>query len=230
MPKNTGEDKFENLIEKGTLNEKPEVVTDELFADGSFFDPSDIVQVKYEMLRRVASGQSVAEAIRAFGFSSHDSFYKAQAAFKRSGLAGLLPAKRGPKKSASLFVNALNEGSTAAPRLRSTQPDRDSGTPLASKFVSDHLEIDFVMRRVRVGGENVHLTPKEFDLLRYLVSHIGKPVPHRELLCAVWGPESTDQIDYLRVFVAYLRKKIEPDPAKPRYILTEPWVGYRFME
>src|SRR4029077_567953 len=86
MPKNTGEDKFENLIEKGTVNQKPEVVTDELFADGSFFDPSDIVQVKYEMLRRVASGQSVAEAIRAFGFSSHDSFYKAQAAFKRSGL------------------------------------------------------------------------------------------------------------------------------------------------
>ena len=105
----------------------------------------------------------------------------------------------------------------------------ESGANLANTFVSDDLEIDFVMRRVRAGNKNVRLTPKEFDLLRYLVSQSGKPVPHRELLCAVWGSDSGDQIEHLRVFITYLRKKIEPDPANPRYILTEPWVGYRFM-
>ena len=182
----------------------------DLFADDSFFDPSDIAQVKYEMLRRVANGESVAKAIRAFGFSSLDSFYKAQAAFKENGLAGLIPVKRGRKKSG---------GTLPTRKLRNS----------AHKFVSEHLEIDFVMRRVRAGNSSIRLTPKEFDLLFYLVSHAGKPIPHRELLLAVWGPDSADQIDYLRVFITYLRKKIEPDPANPRYILTEPWVGYRFL-
>ena len=74
----------------------------------------------------------------------------------------------------------------------------------------------------------MRLTPKEFDLLRYLVAHAGKPVPHRELLQAVWGPDYGDQTDYLRVFITHLRKKIEPNPAKPQYILTDPWLGYRF--
>jgi two-component system, OmpR family, KDP operon response regulator KdpE len=74
----------------------------------------------------------------------------------------------------------------------------------------------------------VRLTPKEFDLLRYLVLQGGKPVPHRELLQAVWGPDYGDETDYLRVFINHLRKKIEANPAKPKYILTEPWVGYRF--
>src|SRR5262249_20315309 len=182
---------------------------DDLFADASFFDPSDIAQVKYEMLRRVANGQSVADAISAFGFSSLDSFYKAQAAFRENGLAGLIPAKKGPKK----------QSRSGAAKTK----------PSIHKFVSDHLEIDFVMRRIRTGNKSVRLTPKEFDLLRYLVAQVGKPVPHRELLTAVWGPDSADQIDYLRVFITYLRKKIEPDPANPRYILTEPWVGYRFV-
>jgi len=95
-------------------------------------------------------------------------------------------------------------------------------------FVSDDLEVDFETRRVRAGKKNVRLTPKEFDLLRYLVSERGKPVPHRELLQAVWGPDYGDQTDYLRVFITHLRKKIEPNPAKPKYILTEPWLGYRF--
>jgi two-component system KDP operon response regulator KdpE len=98
------------------------------------------------------------------------------------------------------------------------------------KFVSDDLEIDFETRKVRAGKKNVRLTPKEFDLLRYLVSERGKPVPHRELLQAVWGPDYGDQTDYLRVFVTHLRKKIEPNPAKPQYILTEPWLGYRFSD
>jgi len=95
-------------------------------------------------------------------------------------------------------------------------------------FTSDDLEIDFDGRRVRVKDKNVRLTPKEFDLLRHLVAHGGKPVPHRELLQAVWGPDYGDETDYLRVFINHLRKKIEPDPAHPKYVLTEPWVGYRF--
>ena len=95
-------------------------------------------------------------------------------------------------------------------------------------FVSDDLEIDFETRKIRAGEKNVRLTPKEFDLLRYLVSQAGKPVPHRELLQAVWGPDYGDQTDYLRVFITHLRKKIEPNPGNPKYILTEPWLGYRF--
>jgi len=95
-------------------------------------------------------------------------------------------------------------------------------------IVLKDLEIDFETRRLRVGGKSVRLTPKEFDLLRYLVTQGGKPVPHRELLQAVWGPDYGDETDYLRVFINHLRKKIEANPAKPVYILTEPWVGYRF--
>jgi two-component system KDP operon response regulator KdpE len=95
-------------------------------------------------------------------------------------------------------------------------------------FSSQDLEIDFDNRKVRVNEKNVRLTPKEFELLRHLVSRAGKPVPHRELLQAVWGPDYGDETDYLRVFINHLRKKIEPDPTKPKYVLTEPWVGYRF--
>jgi two-component system KDP operon response regulator KdpE len=91
------------------------------------------------------------------------------------------------------------------------------------------LQIDFNTRRVQTGGREVRLTPKEFELLRYLVAHAGRPVPHRELLQAVWGPDYGEQTEYLRVFINQLRKKIEPDPGKPQYVLTEPWVGYRFV-
>ena len=95
-------------------------------------------------------------------------------------------------------------------------------------FQSDDLEIDFETRTVRAHGKDVRLTPKEFDLLRYLVAHAGKPVTHRELLQAVWGPDYGDEPEYLRVFINQVRKKIEANPAKPKYILTEPWVGYKF--
>jgi two-component system KDP operon response regulator KdpE len=81
---------------------------------------------------------------------------------------------------------------------------------------------------VTARGHNVRLTPKEFDLLHHLVTHPNKAIAHRELLQAVWGPDYGDETEYLRVFVNQLRKKIEPNPAKPRYLLTEPWVGYRF--
>ena len=90
------------------------------------------------------------------------------------------------------------------------------------------LEIDFETRRVRAQGKEVRLTPKEFDLLRHLVAHAGKPVSHRELLQAVWGPDYGDEPEYLRVFINQVRKKIEVNPARPKFILTEPWVGYRF--
>lgn len=89
-------------------------------------------------------------------------------------------------------------------------------------------EIDLAARRVRRGTKEIRLTPKEFDLLHYLVSNPNVAIPHTKLLQAVWGPDYGDQVEYLRVFVNQLRKKIEPDPAKPRFLLTEPWVGYRF--
>ena len=95
-------------------------------------------------------------------------------------------------------------------------------------FASSELSIDFDKRLVTVQGRPVRLTPKEFDLLRYLVSNQGRPLPHRRLLQAVWGPDYGDETEYLRVFINQLRKKIEPDPHNPRYIHTEPWVGYRF--
>jgi two-component system, OmpR family, KDP operon response regulator KdpE len=94
--------------------------------------------------------------------------------------------------------------------------------------VSDELTIDFAARKVVAHGQPVRLTPKEFELLQFLVSNANKPVAHRKLLQTLWGPEYGDEVEYLRVFVSQLRKKIELDPAHPRYILTEPWVGYRF--
>jgi len=95
--------------------------------------------------------------------------------------------------------------------------------------LEDGIEIDFQSRYVSVRGRDVRLTPKELHLLRYFVAHPNKTIAHRELLQAVWGPDYGDELEYLRVFVNQLRKKIEPNPAKPRYLLTEPWVGYRFF-
>jgi two-component system KDP operon response regulator KdpE len=94
-------------------------------------------------------------------------------------------------------------------------------------FVSEELTIDAAKRQVIARGQPVKLTPKEFDLLLFLLSHANEPVTHRKLLQTIWGPEYGDEVEYLRVFVRQLRKKIESDPARPRYILTEPWVGYR---
>jgi two-component system, OmpR family, KDP operon response regulator KdpE len=88
-------------------------------------------------------------------------------------------------------------------------------------------EIDFDSRQVVTRGRRMRLTPKEFELLRYLVAHANKVLPHRELLQAVWGPDYGDQVEYLRVFMNQLRKKIEVNPSTPVYLLTEPWVGYR---
>jgi two-component system KDP operon response regulator KdpE len=89
------------------------------------------------------------------------------------------------------------------------------------------FRIDIPARAVLVRSHEVHLTPKEFDLLVYLARHPGKVLTHRALLSAVWGPNSVEQPEYLRVFVGQLRKKLEGDDSR-KYIVTEPWVGYRF--
>lgn len=89
------------------------------------------------------------------------------------------------------------------------------------------IEVDFATRQVRGRKENERLTPKEFDLLGYLTTHANKVISHRELLQAVWGVDSGEEKEYLRVFVNRLRKKIERSPNNPEYLLTEPWVGYR---
>ena len=99
---------------------------------------------------------------------------------------------------------------------------------LPSRLRTGALEIDFAARTVKNGNAVAHLTPKELDLLRYLTQHANQAVPHRELLQAVWGPDYGDQVDYLRVFIKNLRKKIESNPENPEIITTEPWVGYRF--
>ena len=89
------------------------------------------------------------------------------------------------------------------------------------------VTVDFNAREVTTRNGRVRLTPKEFDVLRYLAGHANKTVGHRELLQNVWGPDYGDEVDYLRVVVNQLRKKIEPTPSKPQYLLTEPWIGYR---
>jgi len=98
----------------------------------------------------------------------------------------------------------------------------------SAKLQFGQLTIDFTARTVTRGSTSSHLTPKELDVLRYLTQRPDEAIPHRELLQAVWGPDYGDQVDYLRVVVKNLRKKIEQSPEDPRYIQTEPWVGYRF--
>jgi two-component system KDP operon response regulator KdpE len=92
------------------------------------------------------------------------------------------------------------------------------------------LVIDLADRRVRRGDEHVHLTPIEFDLLRVLAQNRGRLVTHRQLLHEVWGPSYSDETHYLRVHIAHIRHKLELDPARPRYIITEPGVGYRLRD
>jgi len=93
---------------------------------------------------------------------------------------------------------------------------------------SGDFHVDLDTRQITVRGKSIHLTPKEFDLLVYFIKHSGKVLTHRTLLAALWGGNYVEQNEYLRVFVGNLRKKIETDAASPRYILTEPWIGYRF--
>ncbi|HVO62913.1 MAG TPA: response regulator transcription factor [Terriglobales bacterium] len=109
--------------------------------------------------------------------------------------------------------------------LRRVSAEQD---PESDSINVGDFRIDLPTRAVLVNGRAVHLTPKEFDLLVYLARRPGKVISHRALLAAVWGGSSVEQPEYLRVFVGHLRKKLEADESVPRYILTEPWVGYRF--
>jgi two-component system, OmpR family, KDP operon response regulator KdpE len=116
-------------------------------------------------------------------------------------------------------------------RLRSII--RRSKTPTVasnSPVVVGSLMLDPDRHRVEKMGQEVRLTPKEFEMLRYLMEHAGRPVPHNRLLTSIWGSEYGNEREYLRVLVNQLRKKIEDDPARPEYILTESHIGYRFRE
>jgi two-component system KDP operon response regulator KdpE len=104
-------------------------------------------------------------------------------------------------------------------------PNEQGDTSVSSK----ELELDFEKRVITVRGKPVHLTPKEFELLRQLALNRGEPITHRRLLQAVWGPDYGEETESLRVVINQLRKKIELDPKDPQYIRTEPWVGYRFV-
>ena len=115
-------------------------------------------------------------------------------------------------------VRASLRRANSAPTTETAQTVLDSGD----------FHVDLESRNVAVRGRDIRLTPKEFDLLVYFINHSGKVLTHHTLLAAVWGGDYVEQDQYLRVFVGNLRKKLEVNPASPRYILTEPWVGYRF--
>ena len=113
-------------------------------------------------------------------------------------------------------------------RVRAALRRSQVGPVDVPSFDAGDFRIDLEGRRVHVHGNEVRLTPKEFDLFVYMARHPNKVITHRTLLEAVWGEASQEQPEYLRVFMGQLRKKLEPDPSNPRYLVTEPWVGYRF--
>jgi two-component system, OmpR family, KDP operon response regulator KdpE len=116
-------------------------------------------------------------------------------------------------------------------RIRATlrrAPEPRAEDPEPNALEVGEFRVNMESRDVTVGSRQVRLTPKEYDLLVYLIRHPGKVLTHRALLAAVWGGNYVEQTEYLRVFIGQLRKKIESDPASPRHILTEPWIGYRF--
>ena len=115
-------------------------------------------------------------------------------------------------------------------RVRAALRRSEGPPPSADPIVRGSLIIDRGRFRVQREGEELRLTPKEFELLVFLAQHPGRVLTHRTILRAVWGPNAIDQPEHLRVLIGSLRKKIEPNPSAPRYILTEPWVGYRFAD
>jgi two-component system KDP operon response regulator KdpE len=106
---------------------------------------------------------------------------------------------------------------------------RSSAVAPGAIFRFGQIEVDLDKRVVKVHGEEVHLTPNEYKLLQVLIKHAGKVLTQRQLLQEVWGPNSTEQAQYLRVYIAQLRRKLEQDPARPRHLQTEPGVGYRLL-
>jgi two-component system KDP operon response regulator KdpE len=122
-------------------------------------------------------------------------------------------------------VRELTARLRSAVRRRNAQ-DANRDAPIRH----GQLELDPVKYRVLKSGRAIHLTPKEFEVLHYLMMHAGEPIPHARLLKSVWGPEYGNELEYLRTFIRQLRKKIEDDPRAPRYLLTDAYVGYRFNE
>jgi two-component system KDP operon response regulator KdpE len=122
-------------------------------------------------------------------------------------------------------VRELTARLRSAVRRRNAQ-DANRDAPIRH----GQLELDPVKYRVMKSGRSIHLTPKEFEVLHYLMMHAGEPIPHARLLKSVWGPEYGNELEYLRTFIRQLRKKIEDDPRNPKYLLTDAYVGYRFNE
>ena len=123
-------------------------------------------------------------------------------------------------------IRELTARVRAAVRRTQTQEADDTHTTIR---IGD-VELDPARREVHKAGNFIHLTPKEFDLLHYLMAHAGLPITHGRLLNAIWGPEYGDEVEYLRTFVRQLRKKVEDDPASPKYLLTDIQIGYRFCD
>ena len=113
-------------------------------------------------------------------------------------------------------------------RVRATLRRQPTGAARAQTVEAGDFRFDLETHTVTQAGNELRLTPKEFDLMVYFIRNAGKVLTHRALLGAVWGGDYTGQTEYLRVFIGQLRKKIEPDPSTPRYLLTDPWIGYRF--
>jgi len=115
-------------------------------------------------------------------------------------------------------------------RIRAALRRADNASASQEPYVCGNLTIDRQRFRAERDGEEIRLTPKEFELLSLLAANAGRVLTHRAILRAIWGANAVHQPEHLRVLVGALRKKIEPDPSSPRYILTEPWVGYRFAD
>jgi two-component system KDP operon response regulator KdpE len=128
------------------------------------------------------------------------------------------------------YVTKPFGGEELLARIRAALRRSAAPPPASDPIVRGNLVIDREKFRVLVEGNEVRLTPKEFELLTFLAQHPGRVLTHRTILKAIWGPNAVDQPEHLRVLVGALRKKIEPNPTSPQYILTEPWVGYRFAD
>ena len=152
-----------------------------------------------------------------------------------SGVPILVLSVRGEERSK---VDALDAGADdyvtkpfgtdeLLARVRAALRRGGGGSADVASFDVGDFRVDLEGRRVHIAGQEVRLTPKEFDLFVYMARHPNRVITHRTLLEAVWGEASQEQPEYLRVFMGQLRKKLEPDPSNPRYLVTEPWVGYR---
>jgi two-component system KDP operon response regulator KdpE len=156
---------------------------------------------------------------------------------QRSDVSIIMLTVRGRSQDKIEALNAGADGYVTKPfdvnellaRIRATLRRAPVTVHTESRVLSlEGLEIHFHDRLVKVNGQVTRLTPTEINLLHYFATHPNSALPHDSILQAVWGPDYGGEVEYLRVYVNQLRKKIEPDPARPRFILTEPWLGYRF--